>query len=462
MTPRKIRVVPQPAIVPSDMNHAQDLTPPEAPGRRMSRGTFSAGPVLGLVAGTVTAVVAAAAALMDWYPEPMLIVVVSLSAAVSMLAIVLLYRQRGGRWDIAERVRAEESLARSEARLRGILDSAMDAIITVDEHQHIVMFNVAAEAVFGYPREDAIGAPLARFIPERFRAGHADHIRRFGEEGTNSRRMGMQRIVTGLRRNGEEFPIDASISQITEHGRKFYTVILRDVTRQVQAEQALRQSKEELHELAAAANQLREHEKRRVARELHDDLAQALTGVKMDVAWLKQQLAAPPRSLSDKLNDMEALLDGAVAATRRISSDLRPMMLDDLGLVPATEWLVQSFSERTGIPCRFALANPELELRDPHATTVFRIVQEALTNVTKHARASHVEVTLEERNGELVVRVRDDGVGFSLQDSRKPHSYGLVGLRERAYLLGGQVEIESGPGAGTRIEARLPLPTDTP
>ena len=118
--------------------------------------------------------------------------------------------------DVTERVRAQAQLARSEARLRGILDSAMDAIITVDERQHIVLFNAAAEAMFGCPRDEAIGAPLDWFIPERFRAGHGDHVRDFGDADSASRRMGAARIVTGLRRNGEEFPIDASISQLED------------------------------------------------------------------------------------------------------------------------------------------------------------------------------------------------------------------------------------------------------
>jgi PAS domain S-box-containing protein len=359
--------------------------------------------------------------------------------------------------DITERVRAEGSLARSEARLRGILDSAMDAIVTVDQRQHIVLFNAAAEAVFGCPREEAIGAPLSWFIPERFRAEHAGHIRRFGETNTNSRRMAAQRIVTGLRRSGEEFPIDASISQITEDGQKFYTVILRDVTLRVKADDALRRSKEELFEFATAANQLREQEKRRIARELHDELAQALAGLKMDISWIKGKFQAPP-AITEKLNAMETLLDTTVAATRRISSDLRPMMLDDLGLVPATEWLTQNFTERTGIHCKLAIADPDIELQDPHATTIYRVLQESLTNVAKHARASSVEVRLERADGEIVLIARDDGAGFSLESSRKPNSYGLIGIRERVYLLGGKVRIDSAPGDGTRIEVRLPLP----
>ena len=192
--------------------------------------------------------------------------------------------------DISERIEGEALLARSEARLRGILDSAMDAIITVDDAQHIVLFNAAAEAMFGCPREEALGAPLAWFIPERFRDAHAEHVRRFGETGTASRRMGAQRIVTGLRRNGEEFPIDASISQLDEPGGKFYTVILRDVSERVRVEEALRRSKEELRELGAAAQRAREQEKSRIARELHDELAQTLTALQMDVAWCKAKI----------------------------------------------------------------------------------------------------------------------------------------------------------------------------
>jgi PAS domain S-box-containing protein len=360
--------------------------------------------------------------------------------------------------DVTRRAIAEEQLARSEARLRGILDSAMDAIITVDEAQHIVLFNRAAEQVFGCPREQAMGAPLAWFIPERFRAGHEEHVRRFGDTGTSSRRMGALRIVTGLRRNGEEFPIDASISQITEDGAKFYTVILRDVTERVRAEDALRRSREELRELAQAANSVREQEKSRIARELHDELAQALTALKMDVNWIADRAeAAAGDPLQEKLAAMQAMLDDTVAATRRISADLRPLMLDDLGLVPAVEWLVQGFTERSGVHCELKIAEDDLELGEPYASAVFRILQESLTNVAKHAQASRVEMSVVRRDGEVTLTVRDNGRGFAPEDPRKPNSFGLMGLRERAYALGGTVEVWSRPGEGTKIGVRLPL-----
>jgi PAS domain S-box-containing protein len=359
--------------------------------------------------------------------------------------------------DVGERVRAESLLVRSEARLHGILDSAMDAIITVDESQHVVLFNAAAEAMFGCAQNEAIGAPLAWFIPERFRAGHGEHVRHFGESGTGSRRMGGLRIVTGLRRNGEEFPIDASISQLSEEGAKFYTVILRDVTARVRMEEALRRSKGELQELGSAAHMAREQEKSRIARELHDELGQALTMLQMDVAWCKENLTPAQEAFAAKLDRMEALLKSTVAATRRIAADLRPLMLDDLGLLPAVEWLVQNFTQRTSIPCKLILGKADLRLQAVHSTAVFRIVQESLTNIAKHAQASSAEVAIERNGMELTVRVRDDGRGFAPENSRKPNSFGLLGLRERASLLSGEATITSAPGHGTHIVVRLPV-----
>jgi PAS domain S-box-containing protein len=360
--------------------------------------------------------------------------------------------------DVTERMRAERLLARSEARLRGILDSAMDAIITVDSRQHIVLFNRAAEEVFGCPRDQAIGAPLAWFIPERFRHAHAGMVQRFGEDGAPSRRMGAgQRIVMGLRRNGDEFPIDASISHIVEEGEHFYTVILRDVTERVKADRALRESREEIRNLALTASGVREQEKSRIARELHDELGQALTALKIDVGWLREHLAGAPGAVRDKLGAMQVLLDGTVAAARRISSDLRPLMLDDLGLVAACEWLAQNFQQRTGIPCELVLGAGDLDLPDPYATAVFRVMQESLTNIAKHAQATQVEATLVRDASTVTLTVRDNGRGFTPSAPRKQGSYGLVGLRERAYLLGGDLRIESGPGRGTVVEMRIPM-----
>ncbi|MCC6195854.1 MAG: PAS domain S-box protein [Burkholderiales bacterium] len=348
-------------------------------------------------------------------------------------------------------------MAASEARLRAILDSAMDAIITVDEAQRVVLFNAAAEAMFGYRRDEAVGLPLATFVPARFRDAHAEQVRAFGAGARSSRRMADARVVTGLRRDGEEFPIDAAISHLTEGARRFYTVILRDVSARVRALEDLRRSKEELSQLAAAAEATREHEKSRIARELHDELGQSLTMMRMDVAWCKANLPQGAPGFAARLERMEALLKATVGATRRIASDLRPLMLDDLGLVPALEWLVQTMGQRSGIECRLTIDDPGLTLPPAHSTAVFRIVQEALTNIVKHAKAAHADVDVRQRDGVLTIVVRDDGVGFVPEDPREPSSFGLLGLRERTSLLRGTATLRSAPGTGTTLEVALPL-----
>lgn len=358
--------------------------------------------------------------------------------------------------DITTRVRAEEALAASESRLRAVLESAMDAIITVDESQCIIFFNEAAERIFLCPRSEALGSRLERFLPERFRQAHAGHIRRFGETGSSSRRMGGQAVVLALRANGEEFPVESSISQVDSASGRLFTVILRDITERLRAESELQRSREELRELASVSHNIREQEKSRIARELHDELAQALTALKMDVSWLAERIPEDG-GYRPKLQSMQNLLDTTVAATRRISSDLRPLLLDDLGFSPAVEWLASNFTQRSGIPCELAANAADIDLPDPQATAVFRMLQECLTNIARHAKATQVEINLERDDREIAVSVRDNGCGFDSTAPRKATSFGLLGLRERANLLDGRVIITSTPGQGTLVDIRVPI-----
>jgi PAS domain S-box-containing protein len=350
--------------------------------------------------------------------------------------------------DVTERVRSESEQARLAARLAGLLDSAMDGIITVDQEQRILMYNRAAEKIFGWPQMQVMGQKLDILLPPRFRGSHGGHMKRFGATGVTSRRMGGEVVIHGLRRSGEEFPMEASISQLDTPEGKLYTVILRDVTERVRAQ-------EDLAAFAKQSTAIREQEKSRVARELHDELAQSLTAIKIDTMRLKDSVGRD-ESAAARFDEMLRMIDGAVASTRRIAADLRPLVLDDLGLMPAIEWLVQNFRQRFAIECALQ-ADEELQLGEPYATAVFRIVQESLMNVAKHAKARTVQVSIVPVDGGLRLKVQDDGQGFDLRSARKPNSLGLAGVRERAHLLKGTVAVHSQPGQGTTVDAFIPL-----
>lgn len=396
--------------------------------------------LIGLAALTLLASLALA---LGWHARMAVPTVVLLAAATAVLALVHASRE------VVQRRASGRALVGAAARLAGLLDSAMDAIITVDAEQRIVLYNRAAEKIFGWPSNQALGEGLDKLMPERFRGGHAGHIRRFATTGITSRRMGDGTVLYGQRASGEVFPMEASISQLDTADGKLFTVILRDVTERARA-------REELSAFASEAHAILEGEKTRIARELHDELAQSLTALKMDTIWVRDNFPANAQAATAKLGDMLGMLDTTVAATRRIAADLRPLMLDDLGLVPAIEWLVQNFGQRTGVACILTV-DEDVELHEPYATAVFRIVQESLANVAKHADASEVTVRIDRIPGSVVLQVRDNGRGFLTDTPRKPYSLGLMGLRERTQLLKGRISIDSQPGQGTRIDVRIPV-----
>ena len=350
--------------------------------------------------------------------------------------------------------RITETQREAEARLDAIVASAMDAILAIGHDQRILLFNAAAEKMFGCSAAQAIGAPLDRFLPERFRSAHRAHIERFAHTGETSRRMGLQSTLWALRADGTEFPIEASISQASAGGQKLLTVILRDVTERVNAEREIARAHAELRELATAMHEVREAERTRIARELHDELGQALTGLKMDVAMLDAKIAP---ELRERTAAMRELLDATVATTRRISADLRPLVLDDLGLGAAAEWLAQNLAQRAAVACDLHVDPACAQLGEPHASALFRVMQEALTNVARHARARRVAVRLERSGDTAVLTVSDDGVGMDAGARAKPRSFGLRGIGERVFLLGGEMSLTSNPGNGTTLVARIPL-----
>ncbi|MGF6812974.1 PAS domain S-box-containing protein [Paraburkholderia sp. Clong3] len=371
-----------------------------------------------------------------------------IAAACLFAVVVFLLARARGVSNLTSEARSQSSV--NEARMMAIIRSSMEAIITVDERQKIVIFNPMAEQVFGCSAADALGASLSRFIPERFRAAHERHVDQFGVTGVSDRQMGkQQRVLFGLRSNGEEFPIEASISQVADGDSKLYTVMLRDITERVKAENAQRKSREELRELSANLQMIREDEKTRIARELHDDLGQQLTALKMVEATAESGILR-------QLSDMRRLIDATVASVRRIAADLRPVMLDDLGLIPAIEWLANDFTNRYDIEVKRDIEVGDTPFTPAGATTLFRIVQEALTNVARHAEATVVMLTVRREEHACIVRVADNGHGAGRSDARAEKSFGLLGIRERAHMLGGTVEIHTSSGKGFSLTVTFP------
>ena len=341
-----------------------------------------------------------------------------------------------------------------------IVDSAMDAIITVDREQRIVLFNRAAEAMFGCARELALGDRLDRFIPARFRDVHRSHIDRFGTTGETRRRMGENLVLWALRADGSEFPIEASISHTGDPAERLFTVILRDVTQRKAHEDALRQQQAELRELSARVLEAREEEKTIIARELHDELGQLLTALKMDLDWLRERLA--PGEIAEKATQMNSVLDRTVGSVRRIAADLRPLMLDDLGLADAAAWLVEDFTHRSGIRCKLDKSDGDaLDGIDRGvATTIYRALQESLTNVARHSGATHAWVLLRLEDCALRLEIEDDGRGMAPAAQASGRSLGLKGMRERVHYHGGMLEVGHAPRGGTRVKVRVPLPAE--
>ena len=392
------------------------------------------------------------AVLHDWKRDSAIVVLAALLlAGLAGTAAFLLARV----WRLTTSLIADA--AEKQMRLDSIIASAMDAIITVDQQQNIILFNSAAEHIFLCSANEAIGGSLDRFIPDRFRGSHRAHVERFGRSGVTMRRMGAALVLSGLRSNGEEFPIDASISHVLVAGQMFYTVILRDITERQRAAEELERSHQELRDLYEAMHEVREGERTRIARELHDELAQWLTALKMDASWIASRLPREHEQLVTKAERMKGVVDNTVAAMRRIAADLRPVMLDDLGLVPAVENLLYDVSERAGIVVSLTGTTSDVDLKEPYATAVYRMVQEALTNVVRHSQATSVEVQFSVHDSRLHVQITDNGRGFKPDPGRK--SFGVLGIRERARTLGGAARIFSPETGGTVVQIEIPLRT---
>ena len=268
--------------------------------------------------------------------------------------------------------------------------------------------------------------------------------------------MGEEVAIETLKNGATDYILKSRLSRLGPAVRR----ALREAGERAErkrAEEQLLESHEQLRALSAHLQSVREQERTRIAREVHDELGQALTSLKLALSRLGRQLPRTLKSHAQNVKPLVARIDSTIQTVRRIATELRPGILDDLGLVAAIEWQANDFQEHTGIRCQVSAMVKEPVLNQELTTAFFRIFQETLTNVIRHARATRVEVQLRRENGSLLLEVKDNGLGISEAQISGTQSIGLRGMRERAELLGGQLSIQAHQGQGTAVTVKIPL-----
>jgi two-component system sensor histidine kinase UhpB len=357
----------------------------------------------------------------------------------------------------------ESKLRRIEGWFTAAIKSIGEAVITADEQGQVTFLNPAAEALTGWKLAEAAGCPLGEIFQlaqERERFGkHEAPLPGADPVSTSTANHAALRA-----RNGAVIPVDWNAAPIRdERGAVIGRVlIVRDIAERRRADIELKQSREQLRSLAAHLQDVREEERIRIAREVHDELGQMITGLRMDLSWMEKRLvaiadAAAREPLAAKAKAMFELLDGMVKTVRKIASELRPGVLDDLGLAPALEWQARDWQTRTGIECQVSANLEGVTVSPECGTALFRIFQETLTNVARHAQATRVNAQISASNGWSTMEIQDNGRGITGEDRRRTKSFGLLGMSERARLLGGEFNISGDPGKGTTVRVKIPL-----
>jgi PAS domain S-box-containing protein len=307
--------------------------------------------------------------------------------------------------------------------------------------------NARFARLLGTALQNVIGSSMRDFVCSGDRTGLNELLRLAARKNCR----GEVRLQT---QTGVALPVRLSLNPLRLDGTRVVCLIASDVSEAKRAEE-LRASGDQLRNLAARLLSVREEERTRIAREIHDELGQSLTAVRLDLSWLAGRLSGRSGVTLERIRSTVQLADSIIQSVRRISTNLRPAVLD-LGLAAALEWQTQEFQARTGIQCELRLLTQEVFAPEV-STALFRIFQETLTNVARHAKATRVEVVEQKQRGRLVMRIRDNGCGFDPEDPSISRSLGLLGMRERAAILGGQVAISSAPGKGTTVTAWIPL-----
>ena len=369
------------------------------------------------------------------------------------------FHSRASVVDISTRKQAETELRESELRSTAIVRAALDCIVSIDSHGTITEFNPAAEKTFGYAREHVIGRDVAAMIiPPAMRGEHRRGLERYLATGEGSF-LGRRVEVTAMRSDGSEFPMELAITPVPLREQTVFTAYMRDITREKWAEQELRRFADEMQAVSRRLVEMQETERRALANELHDLVGQKLTAlsINLNIVELESAASMAPQS-SARLQDSLKLVSETIENIRDVMVALKPAVLDDYGVTSGLRWYAAQFVKRTGVAVTVIEQGEPRRLPANVEETLFRIAQEALTNVATYARVEKATVTLRTMPDSVRLTIADDGCGFDPSAARRPardHGWGLMIMKERAAALGAQLTVESAPGRGTRVAVTL-------
>ncbi|MDO9053239.1 MAG: PAS domain S-box protein [Gallionella sp.] len=350
--------------------------------------------------------------------------------------------------DISVRKRSEKLLHESEEKYRAIFEGTLDGIVLVDDSGMIVDFNPEFVQQSGLSPERLMQTRIWELRP-------ADQSERAQARFFSVLETGQGGVaeVKYRKPDGGVINIEFRSALIRISNKRYMQSIVRDITEHKSRELELRNYQQLLRDMAANSSASREAESKRIAREVHDELGQLLTALRMDISLLRIEFGDRDPLLKAKIQDMLVLVDKSIQGVRDVTANLRPAALN-MGIVPAIAWLCDEFPERTNTACTLRVINDPVNLDDARTVALFRIVQESLTNIARHAQATHVEITVEQNGDDIVLKIHDDGKGFDPVARPENQSFGLMGMRERAIALGGEVIIDSAPSEGTVVSVR--------
>jgi two-component system, NarL family, sensor histidine kinase UhpB len=353
--------------------------------------------------------------------------------------------------DLSHEQELQQQIDALNRRMRAVFELAPVAIWITDGDR-IVFANRACAALFGAAEREAL---IGRSIYDLLAPESCDAVRQTMTQALQGQAVAPTIHERIARLDGRLRDVVIAVASLPDHGRTVVQMVITDITERARENRELERSRRDLRRLSASMVQAREDERRRIARELHDELGQRLTALKMELSSLGGKAAGSPKAA--RIDAMLEMVDDTVATVRRIATELRPLMLDDLGLNAAIEWLADGWSRRMGVAVQLQLHAADAALDDAVSIALYRMVQEALTNIARHSRATEVRIDMRQVGGELLLTVQDNGTGFDEAAMYREGSHGLMGMRERALMLGGQLTIGMAPGGGGRVSVQLPL-----